>query len=112
MSFLDKITAFLPIRKKQEKAEYFFAVNIGAEKLTVALWSVDGKELKILENASESYSSQDEIVVLLDKLLDSVIGLREIEPQKILFGVPNSWILDDNLKDDYLKLLRDIVKEL
>lgn len=112
MSFLDKVTAFLPIRKKEEKPEYFFAVNIGAEKLITALWSIEGKELKVLEIASESYSSQDEIVTVLDKLLDEVIGPREIEPQKILFGVPNAWILDDNLKDEYLKILRNIVKEL
>lgn len=112
MSFLDKVTAFLPIRKKEEKPEYFFAVNIGAEKLTTALWSIEGKELKVLGIASENYSSQDEIVTVLDKLLDEVIGAREIEPQKILFGVPNSWILDDNLKDEYLKILRNIVKEL
>lgn len=112
MSFLDKVTAFLPIRKKEEKPEYFFAVNIGAEILTTALWSIEGKELKVLGIASENYSSQDEIVTVLDKLLDEVIGAREIEPQKILFGVPNSWILDDNLKDEYLKILRNIVKEL
>lgn len=112
MSFLDKVTAFLPIRKKEENKEYFFAVNIAAERLTTALWSVEGKELKILGITSEDYSSQDEIATVLDKLLDEVIGLREIEPQKILFGVPNSWILDDNLKDEYLKILRNIVKEL
>lgn len=112
MSFLNNLTAFLPIRKKEEKPEYFFAVNIGAERLTTALWSIEGKELKVLGIASENYSSQDEIVTVLDKLLDEVIGTREIEPQKILFGVPNSWILDDNLKDEYLKILRNIVKEL
>lgn len=112
MSFLDKVTAFLPIRKKEEKPEYFFAVNIGAEILTTALWSIESKELKVLGIASENYSSQDEIATVLDKLLDEVIGAREIEPQKILFGVPNSWILDDNLKDEYLKILRNIVKEL
>lgn len=106
------MTAFLSIRKKEEKPEYFFAVNIGAEILTTALWSIEGKELKVLGIASENYSSQDEIATVLDKLLDEVIGTREIEPQKILFGVPNSWILDDNLKDEYLKILRNIVKEL
>ncbi|MDO8573788.1 MAG: hypothetical protein Q7R77_03490 [Candidatus Daviesbacteria bacterium] len=112
MSFLDKLTAFLPIKRKEEKQEYFFAANIGIEQITVALWTISGKELKIAEIASDNYSSQDEIVVVLDKLLDSVIGLKEIEPQKILFGVPHSWILDDNLKEEYLKILRNIIKEL
>ncbi|MFH1535465.1 MAG: hypothetical protein ABIC96_00105, partial [Patescibacteria group bacterium] len=112
MSLFDNLTAFLPFRKKDEQPEYFFALNIATEKLTAALWVVTGKQLKILDVASASYSSNEEIASVTDKLLDSVIGLKEIEPQKILFGVHNSWLLDENLKDEYLKILRGLVKEL
>jgi len=112
MSFIDKLAAFLPFGKKEEEKEYFFAINIGVEKLTAALWTIEGKELKILEIASEKYSSNDEIATVTDRLLDQVLGLKELEPQKILFGVPNSWVMDDNLKDEYLKILRNLVKEL
>ncbi|OGE64753.1 hypothetical protein A3I48_03885 [Candidatus Daviesbacteria bacterium RIFCSPLOWO2_02_FULL_36_7] len=112
MSFLDKVTAFLPLGKKEQDLEYFFAINIGTESLTAALWTVESRQLKILSTASESYSSNDEIIAVSDKLLDQVLGLKEIEPQKILFGVPASWLSDDNLKDEYLKILRSFVKEL
>lgn len=112
MGLIDKLSAFLPLHKKEEVIEYFFALNIGLEKLTAALWAIENKELKILETASDSYSSQSEVTSTTDRLLDAVLGIREIEPQKILFGVPNSWLLDDNLKDEHLKLLRDLVKEL
>ena len=112
MSFLNNLTHFLPFGKRQENKEYFFAINIGAEKLAAALWTIEGRELKILEIASDHYASQDEIITVTDKLLDQVLGLKEIEPQKILFGVPHSWLIDDSLKDEYLKLLRSLVKEL
>lgn len=112
MSFLDKMIAFFPLGKKEERLEYFFALNIATEKLTAALWTIEGKELKVLGVASDSYSSNDEIASVTDKLLDQVVGLKEIEPQKILFGVPHSWLSDDNLKDEYLKILRGLVKEL
>lgn len=112
MSFLNKLAAFLPVGKKEENLEYFFAVNIGVEKITAALWVIEGKSLKILDTASQVYSSGEEIVPAVDGLLDQVLGLKEIEPQKILFGVPDSWILDDNLKDEHLKTLRVLVKEL
>lgn len=112
MSLFDKVTAFLPIGKKEEKKEYFFAINIEKEELEAALWSIEGKDLKILSIATEAYSSEEEIVSVVDKLLDSVVGIREIEPQKILFGVPNNWVLDENLKEEYLKILRVVVKEL
>lgn len=112
MSFLNNLTHFLPFGKKEETLEYFFALNIATEELTVALWVIEGKELKVLSIDSDSYSSNDEIASVTDKLLDQVVGLKEIEPQKILFGVPNSWLSDDNLKDEYLRVLRGLVKEL
>lgn len=112
MSFLEKIYSFLPLKKKMAEIEYFFAINIGIEKLTAALWAIEGSQLKILEVASEEYSSNDEIAPISDKLLDAVLGLREIEPQKILFGVPSNWLADDSLKEEYLKLLRGLLKEL
>lgn len=112
MSFFDTLSAFLPLRKKVTEIEYFFAINIGVEKLTAALWAIENKELKILDIASSDYSSKDEITGISDKLLDQVLGLKEIEPQKILFGVPDSWLVDDSLKEENLKLLRSLVKAL
>lgn len=112
MSFFDKLTALLPFGKKEKVIEYFFALNISSEKLTAALWQLNGKQLNILETASETYTSLDNLTATADKLLDSVLGIKEIEPQKILFGVPSTWLKDENLKDENLKLLRDLVKEL
>ncbi len=112
MSFADKLTAFLPFAKKEEVLEYFFAVNISNEKLIAALWQIEGKQLKILETASGTYSSLSELSKVTDKLLDSVLGIRDVDPQKILFGVPSTWLKDENLKEDSLKALRDLVKEL
>lgn len=112
MSFFDELSARLPFTKKDVELEYYFALNIGSEKLTAALWTIEGKELKILDTASDHYSSQAEIASVADKLLDAVLGIREIEPQKILFGVPSHWLSDDNLKDEYLRILRSLVKDL
>lgn len=109
---LSKITSFLPFGKKEEVLEYYFALNIGLEKLTAALWAIESSHLKVLATSEESYSSSGDIIPLTDKLLDQVLGLKDIEPQKILFGVPNSWIVDENLKEEHLKLLRNLVKEL
>lgn len=111
MSFLEKVSSIIPIGKKEEVLEYFFALNIESENLTAALWTIDKKELKILEVASAEYKLNQDIVNIADKLLDAVLGVREIEVKKILFGVPDGWLHQDNLKEEYLKLLRGLVKE-
>lgn len=112
MSFLTTLSARIPFLKKEEVVEYFFALNISSEKLTCALWTIEGRQLKILETVSDDYSTLDDLTPRTDKLLDAVLGIREIEPQKILFGVPSSWLVDENLKDEYLKILRGLVKTL
>lgn len=113
MSFIDKVTHLLPFGKKKETLEYFFALNISNEELTAALWTIEGKHLKILETASDKYSSSlDDLIVVTDKLLDQVLGIREIDVSKILFGVPSTWLSDEDLKDEDLKVLRGLVKEL
>lgn len=112
LSFGKRLSALVPFRKKEEALEYFFALNIGSEKLTAALWTIEGKQLKFLETSSDSYSSLDNLSSLTDKLLDTVLGIRDIDPQKILFGVPGTWLSDENLKEEYLKILRSLVKEL
>ena len=112
MNLLDKFSTLIPFGKKKEVLEYFFALNISSEKLTAALWTIEGKQLKILETVSENYSSVDDLVTTTDKLLDKVLGIRELEVEKILFGVPSNWLTDENLKEENLKVLRELVKEL
>lgn len=112
MSFFDKLTATLPFSKKEEKVEYYFGLNIGSNILTAALWAVKDKKLEVLKTASKNYLSLEAITTITDELLDIVLGTLQVEPQKILFGVPDNWLSDDNLKDEYLKLIKKIVKEL
>lgn len=111
MSFLDNLTARLPLNQKPENAEYFFALNIGLSEVKAAVWTIYSQEVDILGQAALSYSTHEELLERSLQALDKALGILEIEPQKILFGVPDSWSLDDNLKEPYLKLLRRILKE-
>ncbi|MBI4036437.1 hypothetical protein HY386_00990 [Candidatus Daviesbacteria bacterium] len=112
MSLLEKLTNFLPFTKTKQQAKHFFALNIGPEKVKAALWSIEDKNLQVVNPVFTKYSSADELLQVADHLLDQTLGDLNVEPEKILFGVPDSWLLDDELKEPYLKLLRNIVKEL
>lgn len=111
MDLLSKLTNRLPFGKKKELSQYYFALKIGSDHLTAALWSLEGTKLQVLESASAEYKSED-LVGTTDALLDKVLGIRQLVVEKILFGVPQSWLLDDDLKEEYLNLLRSAVKEL
>ncbi len=111
MNFLDTITAKLPFSKKEETSEYYFALNIGLNCIEAAVWEMRGAQVSVLGESSESYHGNEELLDRSFKVLDESLGVLEIEPTKIIFGVPDSWNMDDNLKEPYLKLLREILKE-
>src|SRR3989344_4730568 len=112
MNLIGNLTARLPFLGKPDNKEYFFALNIGSEILTVCLWSIQGDGLQINNIAASPYSSNNDLTSVTDKLLDQVLGIQQYEPSKILFGIPDSWLVDDDLKENELKLLRQLVKEL
>lgn len=111
-NLLDNLMVKLPFGKSKEKAEYLFAVNIGPQVVTAAVWSLAGNKITVLNPSFATYSSTDELVEVLDKLLPKTLGNLSVELEKVLFGVPEGWLQDDDLKEPYLKLLREIVKSL
>lgn len=96
--------------KKDTPTSYFFALNIGESQVSAVLWSICADALDILGQSTLPYISTDDLVDKAHRVLDSALGALEVEPTKILFGVPDSYLLDDNLKEPYLKLLRRMVK--
>ncbi|MFA5932742.1 MAG: hypothetical protein WCV81_00580 [Microgenomates group bacterium] len=111
MSFLDQLTALLPFNKKSETTEYFFAVTIGLTEVTSTVWGLYGKQIDILGQKTLTYSDLEDLTAKTHQALDDSLGALDLEPEKVLFGVPESWSMDDNLKDPYLKLLSKMLKE-
>lgn len=111
MSFLDKLTAWLPFNKRTEKTEYFFAVCVGLSEVTSTVWGLMGSQIDILGQKTYAYNGTDNLVEKTHQALDDSLGALDIEPDKVLFGVPESWSMDDNLKEPYLKLLNKMLKE-
>lgn len=111
MNLVNKITAKIPFNKKSATPEYFFALNIGLSRITASVWQTLEGKLEILSQSVIGYSNTDEFVDKAYQVLDQSLGVLEVEPQKVLFGVPDSWSQDEDLKEPHLKLLRKLLKE-
>ncbi len=111
MSLFDNLPIKLPLGKKAQEAEYFFALNIGLSKVSAAVWSMNGEKLEILGQHALPYSDTDDLLEKANQALDQALGRLPMEPDKILFGVPDGWLADENLKEPYLKLLQRMLKE-
>lgn len=111
MSFLDTITARLPFNKKSDTTEYFFAVSIGLSEVTSTVWGLYGKQIDILGQKTLPYTGTEDLIDKTHQVLDDSLGALDVEPEKVLFGVPDNWSMDDNLKEPYLKLLNKMLKD-
>lgn len=118
MGLLDKLPKSLPFLQKNETREYYFSLNIGTQKITAAVWGISGKQLEIVNigeylfKAEQSHINYEHLIEGATVALDKALADFEPEPTQILFGVPDNWLQDENLKDGHLKLLKHVVKEL
>lgn len=110
MNLVDKITAQFPFNKPSVTPEYFFALNIGLSEVTASVWQILEGRLEILSQVVLDYRGTEEFVEKAYRALDKALGALEIEPQKVLFGIPDAWSQDEDLKEPYLKLLRQLLK--
>lgn len=112
MNFKDLLPKSLPFTKPKEDFEYFFALNITQDVVEGAVWGIEGNKLVIINSATHKYESEDDLVKAANFALDEALADFQPEPTKVLFGVPDAWLQDDDLKPEYLRLLRKMVKEL
>jgi hypothetical protein len=122
MSLFDKLPKLPKISgKKETPRENFFALHVGFEEVTGAVWSMQGNRVYLLSTANSKYQdgddfksdkSQKSLIQAANQSLDEALADITPEPDKLLFGVPDAWLVDENIKADYLKLLKRLVKEL
>lgn len=111
MSIFDKLTAQIPLLKQKPTSEYFFALNISISCVTGAVWELSHERVEIIGQKDYHYLDNEDLLEKANMALDQALGVLEVEPKKMLIGVPDVWMEEEDLKEPYLKLLRRMVKE-
>lgn len=121
MSLLDSLLNVLPLKKKAESAEYYFAIHIDPQQVIAAIWGIEGNILRLVSSTTNEYEigegvRTDEGLTSLIKAaniaLDEALADFQPEPTKLLFGVPEEWLENEALRPEYLKVLKRMVKAL
>ncbi|MBI2593728.1 hypothetical protein HYW44_03730 [Candidatus Daviesbacteria bacterium] len=119
MALLDYLSKILPSKRKENPSEYYFGLDIRHGFVIGSVWGIEGEKVKIIslvhrnfhpaENFPENAHS---LVEAANIALDEALADFQPEPEKILFGVPDSWLADEELKPNYSKVLKQLVREL
>lgn len=119
MGLLDQLSKFLPSQKKSTPAEYYFGLSIKHGLVSGSVWGIEGNRVRIISvvdkkfHAGEDLSeNSDSLVESANIALDQALADFQPEPEKILFGVPDSWLQDEELKPKFAKVLKRLTREL
>lgn len=99
---------------KTNHSEQFLAVCIGSETVHAAVWQMDTDIAKIASLGSIEEWSGDEskLATTVDASLATALESIEREPDKIIFGLPESWVVDDKIAPERQPLLKDLADKL
>jgi hypothetical protein len=106
------------ISKKEEKKEYFFALIIAAEKVRGSIWTVEAGKTKVVATGEpESWAEEKGLLNAVDATLSSATEAftppEEVkEPNKIVFGLPETWVEEEKITAEKLKILKEVSQKL
>ena len=101
-------------KKQSEKQENFWALLIEPEWISSCIWEIKDEKVEVLYTSPPTRWEEDLTRAVDTSLSACSQNLPEdtIDPTKTVFGVPNSWIENGNIKEEFLLKLKKICDDL
>lgn len=100
-------------KNKRPAAEYFLAVEIHESMIKSAVWQVENETPSIVSLGSyELWDSENSLINGVDASLTSATKGLAVQPDRVIFGLPDSWLVDNKIHSTKQKLIQRLIKEL
>lgn len=103
------------INQTSEEPENFFAIEIGHEVVKTAIWHVKDKVTQIVSVGSiEEWnkSSEESLIEAIDASLSVASEGQSEDINKVIFGLPETWVGLDGIVESKKLFLKTITKKL
>lgn len=100
---------------KETESESFLALEISTETVKSAVWAVEeGKTVVLKIGSIEEWKEEDKrsLIAAVDSSISNACEGIEPEPNKVIFGLPESWVREDQIIDEKKDLLKDLCDKL
>ena len=107
------ISKFGPKEKEEQKT--FLAVEISAETVKSALWTVEEAKTKIIKIGSLQEwdgTNKDLLLTAIDNSISATCEGQTTEPKGMIFGLPKDWIEENQIIEAKKDLLKFICQKL
>lgn len=113
---MDLPNIFSKLTAKQKLQEQFLAIEIGSETVTTAVWQIVNGQMQIVNigTTQDWEMKKDSIEALLtaiDTSLEKSLSELDPEPNKIIFGLQESWVEGKTISKKYAKILKQITEK-
>jgi len=102
--------------KEKEGKEYLLAIEIWEGEVKSAIWAVEEGKTKVVALGSrETWERQEELVEAADRSLTQAserFTETGKEPSKVIFGLPENWTDEKEIKPEYRQLLQELYQKL
>lgn len=96
------------------------AVLISAGKVFATIWQVNDHTVEVLGIGEKTYSTQGKEQALVYKELlnasadaiDMACNVAEVDVQQAIFGIPQTWLSDEQLLPEYEEVIEKLNKDL
>jgi len=100
-------------KKQKNTPELFLAVEIHESMIKSAVWQVEDEAPSIVALGSyELWDTEDSLINGVDASLTEAIRGLDTEPDRVIFGLPDSWLSENRIHPTKQKLIKRLIKEL
>lgn len=100
-------------KNKKPTAELFLAVEIHESMIKSAVWQVEDESPNIVSLGSyELWDSEDSLVNGVDASLTEAIRGLDTQPDRVIFGLPDSWLADNRIHPTKQKIIKRLIHDL
>lgn len=106
---------FSKLKTQEAPKETFLAVEIDPATVKSAVWAVDGKKTVVLKMGSvEEWEEdkEDSLITAVDNSITNASEGIEPEPNKVILGLINTWVNDNDISESKKALLKIVCSKL
>lgn len=100
--------------KKREDLKTYLAIEIHESLIKSATWKIDSEQSPevISLGSFEMWDSQESLLNGIDASLTSAVKDLSVQPNEVIFGLPESWLKNNKIHPSKIDLVKQIIKEL
>jgi hypothetical protein len=102
--------------KDKKVGEVYWALVVEPSWVQAGVWIIDKNEAKVIAiSPPAAWESDEELITSADSVLSAAVSnLPEEagEPTKTVFGVPNYWVTEGQIKKEYLEKIKVLCQKL